>query len=340
MSTSSQEPGFLQNTTEGISNMAQNVSQGIGQGLDAAKSNVDQAVNNFSSNESVQASSSFLSANTIVAKFAFLILVIVGFLVLFNLGIWLIGYFMSTNQNPYLVQGKLNPKDGALVISQNPAIKGSIPIPRSNNAITGIEFTWSVWLLYNPPADTSTGVYQPVFVKGDYSVGNNTIFSSVNNAPGVYFGPTSNKTPEGKPIANSLWILMDTVTTPSSESVSAKDGTEYIEIQQVPIDKFFHLAIRCQNKYIDVYINGTIVFRKNLVNVPKQNYYNVNICPSSPFDGYLSDLRYFSRALTVIDINNIVLKGPNMNTAKTSASSKQYTGSNYLSSMWYGKFLK
>ena len=73
MSTSSQEPGFLQNTTEGISNMAQNVSDGIGKGLDVAKSNVNQAVNSFASNDSIQASSSFLNANTIVAKFAFLI---------------------------------------------------------------------------------------------------------------------------------------------------------------------------------------------------------------------------------------------------------------------------
>lgn len=342
-------PGIMQNiqsgisnASEGISNIAENVSQGIGQGLDTAKTNIDQAVNNFSSNDSVQATSSFLNANTIIAKFAFLILVVVGFLFLFNLGIQLIGYFMKNNENPILINGKINPQDGAVIISQNPQVKGSIIVPRSNNAISGLEFTWAVWLLYKPPVNTSTNVYQPVFIKGDCSVGSSDQFSSLNNAPGVYFGPPSLKKDNDNtnPIANSLWVLMDTVATPSTDSVMAKDGTEYIEIEQVPIDKFFHLAIRCQNKYIDVYINGTIVFRKNLVNVPKQNYYDVNVCPSSPYDGYLSDLRYFNKALTVVDINNIVSRGPNLNNANTGSSSKQNVGSNYLSTLWYTKFLR
>jgi hypothetical protein len=132
---------------------------------------------------------------------------------------------------------------------------------------------------------------------------------------------------------------MDTMPIPSQNSVIAQDNTEYIEITKVPMNKFFHVAVRCQNKYIDVYINGTVVFRKNLVNVPKQNYYDVHVCPSPAYDGYLSDLRYFSSALTVVDINSIVVKGPNMNNS-SSITLNQNVGYSYLSNIWYNQFLK
>ena len=330
-----------ENVSDGITNTAENISDGINQGLNVAKENIDQAVTNFSSNENVQATTSFLEANTLIAKFSFLILVVVGFFVLFNLGIQVIGYFMSTSQNPILVNGKIEAQSGGLTISQNPQVKDSIVIPRSNNALTGIEFTWSVWLLYNPPPNTTntSPIYEPVFIKGDCSIGDNSTFCSLNNAPGVYLGPATlvDKDNNNNPIPNSLWILMDTIPTPSKDSVDANNNTEYIEITQVPINKFFHVAIRCQNKYIDVYVNGTIVFRKNLVNVPKQNYYDLQVCPTPAYPGSLSDLKYYSRALTVVDINSIVLKGPNMNSAK--AGSSQSVGTNYLSTLWYGKFL-
>ena len=60
---------------------------------------------------------------------------------------------------------------------------------------------------------------------------------------------------------------------------------------------------------MDVYVNGEIVKRVSFEHVPKQNYGNVNVCHNKGFSGNLSDLRYFSRALNVFRITNIVNKG-------------------------------
>jgi len=85
---------------------------------------------------------------------------------------------------------------------------------------------------------------------------------------------------------------------------------------------------------LDVYINGTISGRLSLPHVPKQNYNDINVCQGGGFSGNLSDLRYFDRALSVIEINNIYYWGPTLTSGETPTGSTA-TGSNYLSTLWY-----
>lgn len=326
---------------DNISNRFNDASQSLSNGLQQVSQNINEKVNDFSSSSTVTAPSSFLDTNTIFAKFSFIILVVVAFIILFNLGMQLIGYIFSTSPNPYLINGQIA-ANTKTVITQDPKVAGSITIPRSNNALTGIEFTWSVWISYGLTTTTyENPFYLNVFTKGDYSKsGSRDSFSSLNNAPGVYFGPSSAQSTQ----ANSLWILMDTIPEPAS--AAALDSafgsntqqntvaTEYIEITNIPINKYFHLAIRCENKFIDVYINGTVVSHTNLINVPKQNYYNVVVGDPQFSNSYISNLRYFSTALSVIDINNIVTAGPNTKNANSQSIMAQYVP-NYLSSLWY-----
>jgi hypothetical protein len=74
----------------------QQVTENIGNSINGLKESVSSNFNEFSTQASagVGASSQFLQSNTIVAKFAFLILVIIGFLFLLNLGIVLVQYFL------------------------------------------------------------------------------------------------------------------------------------------------------------------------------------------------------------------------------------------------------
>jgi hypothetical protein len=297
-----------------------------------ALSNATEAVSNtiesFSNPTEVQTTnSSFLDSNGIIAKVVFLIMVILVFLLLFFLLVKLIGYFSQTPSNPMLVNGQINGTK-KIVISQNPANKGSKTIARSNNRAAGIEFTWCVWLQLSDNTASSNATlnwYSPVFVKGDVSLTNNGTneYCSLNNGPGVYFGKPSEP--------NRLYILMDTVDTPAIESSAL-----VIEIPNLPAE-YFHLAVRCQNTYIDVYINGNLVKRKNLMNVPKQNYYNVVVSPENGFNGVLSNLQYFSSALSVIDINAIVRKGPNTKDITQSAFNSNSV--NTISTAWYNSFL-
>ena len=111
----------------------------------------------------------------------------------------------------------------------------SVSIIRSNNANSGIEFTWSIWLLLKN--NTSDKKYKNIFNKGD-SYYNHTGISLVNNSPGLYLSSLVNN-------QNILHVIMDTV--------NPSDGPSIIDIDGLPFNKWFHVAIRIQNKVLDVY---------------------------------------------------------------------------------------
>jgi hypothetical protein len=111
------------------------------------------------------------------------------------------------------------------------------------------------------------------------------------------------------------------------------DPLNQITVTGVPLKKWFHLAIRLQNTVMDIYVNGVISARLQVQDVPKQNYDDVFVGYNGGFQGSLSNLAYYPRALGVFDINNIILQGPNMT---QSAQVKSNLGNySYLSNQWY-----
>uniref|UniRef100_A0A6C0DNC3 LamG-like jellyroll fold domain-containing protein n=1 Tax=viral metagenome TaxID=1070528 RepID=A0A6C0DNC3_9ZZZZ len=293
--------------------------ENVGNTFNNVKSSVTESINQFSNSATagVGASSSFLSSNTIIAKIAFLILVLIVFMFLVNLGIILIGYFITPADDPYIIKGMIDGTNSK-VISQDPKSKDTVPIKRSNNQSSGIEFTWCFWLYLNDLGNEN-GKYQHIFNKGDNNFDKTTSISTINNSPGVYLGPQN----------NSLRIIMDTV--------NATDTNNIIDIENIPIRKWVHVAIRIKNTILDVYINGVVSKRLVLINVPKQNFNDIYLCQNGGFSGKLSNLRYYSRALNVFEINGVVLYGPNLNISETSSlQSKDY---NYLSRQWYSQML-
>lgn len=295
-------------------NYGQAVAERFGSTVDNASSALSGTFNEFSSQASAAAGATtdFLTANTIIAKFAFILLVLVVFLILFNLGVSIVGYFSEPSPDPYIINGMI---DGNVskVVPQDPKQTNAIPIYRSNDQSKGMEFTWSSWL-YLSDLGKAAGKYQHVFSKGDGNIDSNTNLSTVNNGPGLYISPMDNK----------LHIIMNTV--------SSTDPNTTIDIDNIPIQKWFHVALRLQNTILDVYVNGVVVNRLLLNNTPKQNYGNVYVCQNGGFSGKLSNLRYYSRALNVFEINNIVSSGPNM---KVAADMKPIGGFDYLSTQWY-----
>lgn len=116
------------------------------------------------------------------------------------------------------------------------------------------------------------------------------------------------------------------------DTLVSDDKNDTITINNIPIKKWFHLAIRVKNTVMDVYVNGVIAQRQVLSNLPKQNYESVYVAQQGGFTGSISNLRYYQYALNVFEINNIVNYGPNMNIAKSSPSTNDY---HYLSKNWY-----
>jgi len=292
--------------------------------MENIQGSLNKTMDQFSSPAAVETqNASFLDSNGIIAKVVFLIMVVIIFILLFFVIVNLISYFTASPANPLLINGQIN-ANKLVSVSQNPANSESKTILRSNNRATGIEFTWSVWLNYDD--SISETKYSPVFVKGDISDSTNA-YCSINNGPGVYFGKKGTG-------SNTLYILMDT----ASESATKNDPVSIIKIPNLPISTYFHLAIRCQNTYIDIYVNGTLLKRQNLMNVPKQNYYNVNVCPSGGYSGTLSNLQYFDRALTVVEINSVVQSGPNQKDITKSPFNAILP--NTISTSWYNSFLR
>lgn len=299
----------VNNASEGISSLGTNISENVNN----ASEYVKDSMSSFEDSDLVGSSGEFLKSNSLIAKFSFLILVLIGFMILLNLGIRIIGFFMQPNTSPKLINGTMNGAN-EVVISQDPKNSQAIPVLRSNNQNKGIEFTWSLWMYINDVAKTPR--YSNVFNKGNASYNENGI-ASVNNGPGLYIDNEN----------NDLVIVMNTV--------DVNDYEEIIVIKDIPLRKWFHCIIRIENTALDVYINGAIVSRSVLQDVPKQNYENVNICKNGGFNGNLSDLQYFDKAISIFQINNIVAWGRNTSSANENASGDASGFPYYLSNLWY-----
>jgi hypothetical protein len=293
--------------------------QNLGQNINGIKDNVSNSFNQFSDSAKVGAgaiSASFLNSNTIIAKIAFLILVLIVFLFLVNLGIVLISYFTTPTEDPYIFSGMIDGNNSA-IIYQNPKLKDSVYINRSNNKNSGLEFTWNFWI-YIDDLGNDSNKYQHVFNKGDNNFNSITGLSTVNNCPGVYI----------KPRENSLLVILDTV--------KEDDVNTRLQVDNLPIRKWVNVVVRVKNTIVDVYVNGVVSKRLILQNVPKQNFNDIFLCQNGGFAGKLSNLRYFSRALNVIEINNIMLSGPDLKITNMSELNRKYD-KNYLSRQWYNQ---
>lgn len=295
-----------------VTGAAKGFSEGVAQSIASAREGVTSGLEDFSKSADISdASSDFLSANGLLAKFVFLILVLIAFMILMKVGIAVLGYMLGPWSNPYLIKGSLGGSTTA-TITQDPRDDDSAIIMRSNDRNKGIEFTWSLWLFLDKD---SNGGIKNIFVKGDEQFSGDY---NLLNGPGLYVDTTGN--------TFDLQVRMDTVN-------SHVDTV----IKDVPIQKWFHVAIRMQNKVMDTYINGVVTDRFNLPSLPKQNFNNVTVHANGGYSGSTSNLRYYSYALNVFEINNIIMFGPNLNPSNLSADSKALSGNySFLAHSWYG----
>jgi hypothetical protein len=266
--------------------------------------------NSFSTNTGTFGPKEFLESNSLVAKLAFLLLVLFGFIILLRIGISIISSLFKPSDSPHLIDGMVNASQ-MVVFEQDPSSNGSTTIYRSVNAADGIEFTWSVWIFIDN-LQTNSGIYKHVFSKGNNTLQENGLIYP-NNAPGLYIAPNT----------NALVVMMNTFDVINEE----------ILIPDIPLNKWVNVIIRCQNTTVDVYINGTIARSINLVGVPKQNYGNVYVAMNGGFSGNISNLWYYNYALGTTAIQKISENGPN--TKMIGSVGMNDNMFNYLSLRWF-----
>lgn len=269
----------------------------------------------YANKQFLQGSQEFLESNHLVARIAFIIFVVFIFVILLRVGITALNGALSYSSDPVLLRGSVD-ADKLIVVAQNPNVPGSIPVLRSDNQDDGLEFTWSVWMwVKTPPLNSDSTArpnqYKHVFSKGNDDIGTDGI-ATPNNAPGLYISPNY----------RDLVVVMNTFDI----------IREQIVIQDIPIEKWINIIIRCNQRTVDVFINGTLTKSYHLKGVPKQNYDNVYIGLNGGFNGQVSLLQYFASAIGTNQIQGIVNKGPNLTQASKAITNKK---ADYLSFRWF-----
>jgi len=329
---------------DAVKETATNVAENVKTSVESIRDSVSETIGDFSSKVAVDpnASQEFLDSNTIISRIGFVLLVLIVFLFALRFFMAILGYFLAPPTSPYLIHGMLNGNQSQ-IISQNPDNSKAVPILRSNNQASGIECTWSVWLYVNPgtsPALDETASFHNVFVKGDGLFDKKQGgLSSVDNGPGMYLYENNDLSGNSLGVYNLISIF--NIVGGKDVSYNGFSVPEtYIDVSGIPLQKWFHVALRLQNTILDIYINGTLSKRTVLPDVPKQNYADVYVCGNGGFPGSLSNLRYYPYAMNVFEINSVSWWGPNLSAASMASSATEVNnGYTYLSNIWYNRRL-
>ena len=112
-----------------------------------------------------------------IMKLALILVMIIVVVFFIRIGIAMVFYFNNPNKSPYLVDGMIAGNQ-ARTIKQNPSLSDSVTIYRSKNEMSGMEFTWSLWLFIrsgesnfdNIDSTDDSGSCKHIFHKGNNSL--------------------------------------------------------------------------------------------------------------------------------------------------------------------------
>ena len=202
-----------------------------------------------------------------------------------------------------LIDGIVNAKQ-KIIITQNPNITSSKTIRRSDNQDGGVEFSYVVWFLVDD-WNYQYGYWKHMFHKGSSN-------GYPDRCPGVLLHKTE----------NALRIYLNTY----------KKLNEYIDIPDIPVGPWVHLAIVAKGEVVTIYINGRPTKSRKMSAVPRQNYGDFYISDYKGFSGQLANMVYYNRAITFNEIDNIVKSGPGK---KACVDTKNIPP--YLNIKWWNK---
>jgi hypothetical protein len=229
------------------------------------------------------------------------------------------------SQSSLLLLPYLYDNSQTITIAQNPNARDAITIYPSINAPTGLEFSYSCWLNINKATfGAGTNALKHIFHKG-------TPTFRPLMCPGVFVRAND----------NALVIYLN-------ETLA---WNTYCEIPNIPVGKFFHLAIIVRNMTVDVFINGNVTHRMQLRSVPRQNFgdlivFSTESCndstanPNDPLivagaaQGLISRLYYTGYALNYEQIDKMIRDGPSTNMVSSTNSLPPYMADNW----WIGYY--
>ena len=89
--------------------------------------NNDNTYNSISTTPSPFGTREFLESNSLIAKIAFLLLVVFFFVILLRIGVSIMAYFFKPNESPRLIDGMVDASQ-MLVFPQDPNSVGAVTV--------------------------------------------------------------------------------------------------------------------------------------------------------------------------------------------------------------------
>lgn len=261
----------------------------------------------------------FIQTNTTISRFVVIIVLLILFTVTFNLGVFLITKLFGINRSPNIIEGIVK-SDKLTVVSSNPNVDGSVPILRSINENNGIEYSWSCWIFIEDQYLNKDTKNRRIFSKGEYYLDTNDETKFYNNSPGLYLRG-------GKGVdTNIINVVFNTYSLLDTNTI------EIVEVEDIPIEKWVNIIFTLNNKKVNIYINGILKKTHVLKNIPRQNYYDTFIGDNNGFGGYISNLKYYDYSINDLDIQKVMIKGPDITDKK---NDKIKYNAPFLSMSWY-----
>ena len=235
----------------------------------------------------------------------------------------------ARNRYQTLLDYTADSQDSSVTIHQDASkYTDAKPIGLSVNERTGIEFAYSFYIYVLPATftDDSPDKYKHVFHKG-YGLPWPLM------GPGVFMNGQ----------ANTMRVVMNTYKNPYT----------YGDVTNFPIQKWVHVVLNCYNNGLDIFINGELATRIPFTNtLPYQNFQDIVMFSnvkldltgatappvlgsdtfriSGSFAGNLSNVIYTRYALSVIEIQNLMNKGPS-----SKSNTKNMQRPPYLADDWW-----
>ena len=143
------------------------IGQKINNFAATTQQNFRQGFSQFSNTKYVSGTRDFLNSNSLVAKFAFLILVVIVFILCLRVSFQLLNWLFSPSENPYLFNGMLDAQhDGPRTFSSNTNLsKPAISESRQTNFVTNEYRSYSpiFTVLYQVFAQNANNVLRVFF---------------------------------------------------------------------------------------------------------------------------------------------------------------------------------
>ena len=137
--------------------------------------------------------------------------------------------------------------NGDTLCPKTPLVVPADKFRRSRNELGGSEFTYAFWM-YIEDWSFKYGQWKHVMHKGNSS-------SWPNRSPGIWLHPKN----------NTMRFYMNTYNSVSGN---------FIDIQNIPLSKWFHVTFSVNQLTMDVYINGNLRKTYKFTSLPKQNFGN------------------------------------------------------------------